>query len=156
MPILRPALRSLADHTPVAHRLRYLRLQPSRTYVSEASPPPDGQPRRTRSSLQRAVTFARYTGYFCLSSVFGVLVIGAGIFIHDAFTYSSKHIDRVPVSPLALHPELGGPKNLPLVSAQVDDDEDEEHEKIAQKPRLVIVGCGWGVRRLTHMPPLFY
>jgi hypothetical protein len=60
------------------------------------------------------------------------------------------------VSPLALHPELGGPKNLPLVSAQVDDDEDEEHKKMAHKPRLVIVGCGWGVRRLTHMHPLFY
>jgi NADH dehydrogenase len=77
--------------------------------------------------------------------VFGVLAIGAGIFIHDAFTYSEKHVDRVPVSPLALHPERGGPKNLPIVRVQVDDEQDEESKKLAGKPKLVVVGGGWGV-----------
>ena len=87
----------------------------------------------------------KYTSIFCLSSVFGVLAIGAGIFIHDAFTYNDKHIDRVPVSPLALHPESGGPKNLPIARVYVGDEEDEESKKLAEKPRLVIVGGGWGV-----------
>ncbi|KAF8350507.1 hypothetical protein F5887DRAFT_913519 [Amanita rubescens] len=54
------------------------------------------------------------------------------------------HLDRVPVSPLALHPEKGGPKNLPVVRVQVDDEENEEARKSAQRPRLVIIGGGWG------------
>lgn len=45
------------------------------------------------------------------------------LFIHDAFTYTSKHAERVPVSPLALHPELGGPKNLPIAKVLIDDDD---------------------------------
>ncbi|KAJ7632866.1 hypothetical protein FB45DRAFT_792141 [Roridomyces roridus] len=101
-------------------------------------------PRPRTSSLRRAITAARYTGYFCLSATAGVLAIGAGFFIHDAFTYNEKHVERVPVSPLALHPETGGPKNLPVVRVLVDDEEDEEHKKLAHKPRLVIVGGGWG------------
>jgi NADH dehydrogenase len=80
-----------------------------------------------------------------LSSAFGVLAIGTGIFVHDALTYSYKHADRVPINPLALHPENGGPNNLPVVKALVDDDDDEENRKLAKKPRLVIVGGGWGV-----------
>jgi NADH dehydrogenase len=101
------------------------------------------------SYLGRSLTVARYTGYFCLSATVGVLAIGAGFFIHDAFTYNEKHVERVPVSPLALHPEAGGPKNLPIVRVLVDDEEDEEHKKLATRPRLVIVGGGWGVRVIT-------
>ncbi|KAJ7905837.1 pyridine nucleotide-disulfide oxidoreductase-domain-containing protein [Mycena olivaceomarginata] len=83
-----------------------------------------------------------FTSVYLLSSVF--LAIGAGFFVHDAFTYNEKHVERVPVSPLALHPETGGPKNLPIVRVGVADEEDEEHKKLASKPRLVIVGGGWG------------
>jgi hypothetical protein len=118
-----------------------------RSFVSEipptSTPPPHQRPR----FLRRAIAIGRYSGYFLLSSAFGVLAIGAGIFIHDAFTYSDKHLDRVPVSPLALNPERGGPKNLPIVKVMVDDEEDEENVRIAEKPRLVIVGGGWGVCR---------
>jgi hypothetical protein len=104
-------------------------------------------PKRSASSyFSRTLTAARYTGYFCLSATVGVFAIGAGFFIHDAFTYTDKHVERVPISPLALHPELGGPKNLPVVRVLVDDEEDEEHKKLASKPRLIIVGGGWGVR----------
>lgn len=74
-----------------------------------------------------------------------MLAIGAGIFVHDAFTYTDKHIDRVPVNPLALNPEKGGPNNLPVVKVMVDDSDDEENKKLSEKPRLVIVGGGWGV-----------
>ncbi|KAG6844138.1 hypothetical protein H0H87_009525 [Tephrocybe sp. NHM501043] len=97
-----------------------------------------------RKPFHRAKVAARYTSYLVLSSVFGVFVIGAGILIHDAFTYTEKHVDRVPVSPLALHPERGGPKNLPIVRVQVDDEQDEENVSLAEKPKLVIVGGGWG------------
>ncbi|KAJ6525745.1 hypothetical protein B0H19DRAFT_971188 [Mycena capillaripes] len=96
------------------------------------------------SFLKRTVTAARYTGYFCLSATVGVFAIGAGFFIHDAFTYNEKHLERVPVSPLALHPETGGPKDLPVVRVLVDDEDDEEHKKLATRPRLVIIGGGWG------------
>ncbi|KAJ6597216.1 pyridine nucleotide-disulfide oxidoreductase-domain-containing protein [Mycena vulgaris] len=101
-------------------------------------------PKRPASYVARTVTAAKYTGYFCLSATVGVFAIGAGFFIHDAFTYSDKHIERVPISPLALHPEVGGPKGLPIVRVLVDDEEDEEHKILATKPRLVIVGGGWG------------
>jgi hypothetical protein len=101
-------------------------------------------------ALQRAKTVARYTGYVGLSAVAGVLLVGAGLFIHDAFTYSDKHVGRVPVSPLALKPELGGPKNLPVVRVQVDDEEDEENIRLAEKPKLVIIGGGWGVSTLSN------
>lgn len=99
-------------------------------------------------AFRRLRTTARYTGYFALSSVFGVLALGTGIFIHDAFTYADQHMDRVPVSPLALHPERGGPKNLPIVRVQVDDEQDEENIRLAGKPKLLILGGGWGVS--TH------
>jgi hypothetical protein len=81
-----------------------------------------------------------------LSATTGLFALGAAIFIHDAFTYTDKHIERVPVSPLALHPERGGPKNLPVVNVLLADEEDEDFRKLNEKPKLVIVGGGWGVR----------
>jgi hypothetical protein len=104
-------------------------------------------PRRTVSTqpLRKLRTSAKWVGAACLASAAGVVGIGAVILAHDAFTYQDRHVDRVPVSPLALHPESGGPKNLPVVCAQVDDEQDEENRRLADKPRLVIVGGGWGV-----------
>ncbi|KDR73557.1 hypothetical protein GALMADRAFT_251296 [Galerina marginata CBS 339.88] len=102
------------------------------------------EPPKTSSYVQKSKVVAKYTGLLCLSSVFGILVVGAGILVHDVFTYSDKHVDRVPVSPLALNPERGGPKNLPVARVLVDDEEDEEAKLLAEKPRLVIIGGGWG------------
>ncbi|ORX57479.1 nucleotide-binding domain-containing protein [Hesseltinella vesiculosa] len=48
------------------------------------------------------------------------------------------------VNPLALHPERGGAKNLPIVSHQLDDYVMEK-----SKPRLVIIGSGWGAVSLV-------
>ncbi|KAH7910637.1 nucleotide-binding domain-containing protein [Hygrophoropsis aurantiaca] len=111
-------------------------------------------PRPRSTALRRSLTAAKYTAYALLSGTFGVLAIGAGIFIHDAFTYTSKNIDRVPVSPLALHPERGGPKDLPVVRVLVDDEEDDEAKKLSAKPRLVIIGGGWGaISALQSMNP---
>jgi hypothetical protein len=99
----------------------------------------------TSKFSSRSVKAAKYTGLLCVSTVVGVTVITAGILLHDMFTYTDKHVERVPVSPLALHPERGGPKNLPVARVFTDDEEDEENRKLATKPRLVIIGGGWGV-----------
>lgn len=56
-----------------------------------------------------------------------------------------QHIEGVPVAPLALRPERGGPKNLPITKAYLGDLE-EENKDVKNKPHLVIVGGGWGVR----------
>jgi len=132
----------------------YRVLQPIRSFTST---PKVGDVQRQRSrAFRRTVTFCRYSGYFLLSSAFGVLAIGAGIFIHDALTYTDKHIDRVPINPLALHPENGGPNNLPVVKALVDDDDDDENRKLAEKPRLIIVGGGWGVSPNLYVNQILY
>ena len=134
------------------YEIRFHALQPVRLFAS--TPKVGDVPRQRSRILRRTVTFFRYSGYFLLSSAFGVLAIGAGIFIHDALTYTDKHVDRVPINPLALHPKNGGPKNLPVVKALVDDDDDDEHRKLAEKPRLVIVGGGWGVSPKSYIPPV--
>lgn len=98
-----------------------------------------------RPFLHRTRQVLRWTGYTVASTVLGLTLITGAIFVHDAFTYTEAHVDKVPVSPLALSPETGGPKNLPVVSAFLSDIEDPENERINQKPRLVVVGGGWGV-----------
>ena len=100
---------------------------------------------------RRAKAGAKYTGLFTLSTVGGVGALAGGILIHDAFTYNEKHADRVPVHPLALSPERGGPKNLPVVRIQVDDEEDDEAKRLLTRPKLVIVGAGWGVRAFSSV-----
>ena len=65
--------------------------------------------------------------------------------MHDAFSYNERHIDGVPVSPLALCAQIGGPKNLPIAAKFLRDEEDDEMKKLGDKPRLVVVGGGWGV-----------
>lgn len=113
-----------------------------RHYVS--LPPP-----QSTSLFQKSKTAAKITGFLCLSSALGIVVVGTGILAHDAFTYNDRHVDRVPVNPLALHPDHGGPKNLPIARVLIDDEEDEEAQLLAAKPKLVIVGGGWGVRDFT-------
>ena len=56
-----------------------------------------------------------------------------------------KHVEGVPVAPLALRPTTGGPKNLPIAKSYLSDIEDEENVELSKKPHLVIVGGGWGV-----------
>ncbi|KAF8559689.1 nucleotide-binding domain-containing protein [Imleria badia] len=110
------------------------------------------EPRPRPRFLRRSLLVAKYTSYLVLSATAGLFALGATIFIHDAFTYTDKHVERVPVSPIALHPERGGPKNLPVVNVLLADEEDEEFRKLNEKPKLVIVGGGWGaVSVLQHL-----
>ncbi|GMK55424.1 hypothetical protein CspeluHIS016_0204800 [Cutaneotrichosporon spelunceum] len=93
----------------------------------------------------------------CMAVLVGSVVIFLAILIHDAFTYNQKHIDRVPVNPLALSPRRGGPKNLPIIEVNIDDKESDEKAKCSGKPRLVIIGGGWGaVSILKTLPPAAY
>lgn len=80
------------------------------------------------------------------SVIFGAVLIVGCILIHDMFTYSDRHVDRVPSNPLSLHPRRGGPKNLPIIEVNLDDEEDETKVAIGKKPRLVVIGGGFGVR----------
>ncbi|MBW0486310.1 hypothetical protein O181_026025 [Austropuccinia psidii MF-1] len=73
-----------------------------------------------------------------------------GLLAYDATTYSEKHIDRVPVQPLALNPSRGGPKNLKVARLLVGDEEDPEIAKLGDKPKLVIIGGGWGAMGLIN------
>lgn len=107
------------------------------------APPPPPPP---KSPVLRRLRLIGRTGiYLVFSSVLGIGVLVGGVFLHDVFTYTNLHVDRVPVNPLALNPELGGPKNLPIARVNISDEEDEETRTLAEKPKLVIVGGGWGV-----------
>lgn len=80
----------------------------------------------------------------------------AGFFIYDSTTYkeSSVTFGDCRVSEAALSPRRGGPKNLPVVEALLDDDENEEARKRKTKPHLVILGSGWGsVALLKQLNP---
>jgi NADH:quinone reductase (non-electrogenic) len=138
------ALRRIEAHSRLSPRgVRFLSASPSPT-----SPGPSQFSRYGRKA-------AKYTAFTCFSAVLGLSVVIGGVFIHDVFTYSDKHIDRVPVSPLALHPELGGPKNLPVASVLVGDEDDGAQMLVMDRPKLVIVGGGWGVRLIPFICAVF-
>lgn len=122
---------------------------PYSTSAAGPTPPPPGTPPppppKGNIIVRYTKTAFRWTALLAGSSVVGLLVLTGGIFVHDAFTYSERHAEKVPVSPLALNPELGGPKNLPIAKVSMSDDENDEYRKLAEKPRLVILGSGWGV-----------
>ncbi|KAJ2898223.1 putative mitochondrial nadh dehydrogenase protein [Zalerion maritima] len=85
-----------------------------------------------------------------------VLVLGigvAGFFLYDASTYKEEaELADINVSDLALDPRRGGPKNLPIAEVLIDDNDNEEMEKQQEKPKLVILGGGWGsVALLKHL-----
>jgi NADH dehydrogenase len=75
-------------------------------------------------------------------------IVGVGIiafFIYDASTYKedATHSD-INISALALQPRRGGPKNLPIAEVYIDDDESEVSRRTSEKPKLVVLGGGWG------------
>lgn len=68
-----------------------------------------------------------------------------GLFIYDATTYREEpSIQDCTVSELALSPRRGGPKNLPIAEHLLDDNDSEAKKAQQDKPRLVILGTGWG------------
>lgn len=77
-----------------------------------------------------------------------VTVASAGIvgfFLYDASTYREDLSQRnIEISDLALILRTGGPKNLPIAEVLMDDEDDDEMKHQMNKPRLVILGGGWG------------
>ena len=112
-----------------------------------------GAPLPQRKS--RLLNFTYRTAAWFGSAV-GVLGVGVvGFFLYDASTYKShaSHYD-ISVSQLALNPRRGGPKNLPILEVMIDDDDDEERRRQKDKPKLVILGGGWGsVALLKELNP---
>lgn len=92
-----------------------------------------------------------WCGFFIISS--GVVVIA--FFIYDASTYrEGPSAEDVPVSELALNPRRGGPKNLPIADVLLGDDDSDAMQAQKDKPRLVILGTGWGsVALLKNLNP---
>ncbi|EWC45379.1 hypothetical protein DRE_00778 [Drechslerella stenobrocha 248] len=89
-------------------------------------------------ALVRTLTIFGFVG-----AVFGSALVC--FFVYDATTYREEfNAPDVPVSELALNPERGGPKNLPIARVLVDDDESDGQLTCKHKPKLVILGCGWG------------
>ncbi|KAF2205472.1 hypothetical protein GQ43DRAFT_468141 [Delitschia confertaspora ATCC 74209] len=106
----------------------------------------------SRSKLVRiAYRTAAGLGFFALG--LGGLVVA--FFIYDYTTYAEgPSAEDIPVSQLALNPRRGGPKNLPIAECFVDDDESQEARRQQGKPRLVILGTGWGsVSLLKQLNP---
>ena len=95
--------------------------------------------------------FFAYAGGFVLVS--GGLVIA--FFIYDASTYREDlSYTDIPVSEHALQPKRGGPKNLPIAEVLVSDDDCPENSQAKGKPKLVIVGSGWGsIALLKNLNP---
>lgn len=66
-------------------------------------------------------------------------------FIYDASTYrEADPLGDCPVSEVALSPKRGGPKNLPIANVLLDDEATAEFAAQKDKPKLVILGTGWG------------
>ncbi|KAK4232418.1 putative mitochondrial external NADH-ubiquinone oxidoreductase 2 precursor [Podospora fimiseda] len=109
-------------------------------------------PRRLKLVIQRSLAWLG-------SSVLFVSLGVIGFFIYDATTYVD-HISasgdlRIPH--LALNPRRGGPKNLPILEEYLDDEDDEVRKQQKDKPRLVILGGGWGsVALLKDLNPDHY
>ena len=97
---------------------------------------------------------AAWTGIFFVVS--GVLI--AGFFAYDATTYTHPNSKlELAVSEAALSPIRGGPKNLPIAEILVDDEDSPDKEKQKSKPKLVILGTGWGsVAMMKELNPLDY
>ncbi|KAL8653759.1 MAG: hypothetical protein Q9210_001911 [Variospora velana] len=98
--------------------------------------------------------FFAYTGGFII--VVGGLVVG--FFIYDASTYREDlSYTDIPVPTEALYPRRGGPKNLPIAETLVDDEDCPENTRAKDKPKLLILGSGWGsVALLKQLKPEDY
>ena len=119
---------------------------------------------RSTSTKTRAKPKSRISRF--LLSVFaytgGFIVICGGFvvafFIYDASTYREDlSFSDIPVSVSALNPRRGGPKNLPIADVFIDDDDCPEMKSQRDKPKLVILGSGWGsVALLKTLNPSDY
>jgi ketol-acid reductoisomerase len=58
------------------------------------------------------------------------------------------------IHPSALEHSRGGKKNLKIAMFLVDDEDDAEAKRLLSKPKVVVIGGGWGgVAFLQHLKP---
>lgn len=101
--------------------------------------------------------------FYRAAAWFGIFTVVSGVlvfafFAYDATTYAPPDgkFDCA-VSEAALFPRKGGPKNLPIAEVLVDDEEDEDMSQQRYKPKLVILGTGWGsVAMMKELNPKDY
>ncbi|CDZ98411.1 64 kda mitochondrial nadh dehydrogenase [Phaffia rhodozyma] len=115
------------------------------------SSPPSIEPASNKNNAFTRSIIVRILARLVFSSVLGICVVTGVILGHDALTYGTTHVEKVPVHPLALKPETGGPRNLPILARDISDmEKDRSRHNVdsmgveTEKPRLVIVGGGWG------------
>lgn len=132
------SIRCRPRHTPfLEHALsRPLFRQQTSRYVS-------GKPLPQRRS--RLLNFLYRSAAYLGGSILFVGLGVVGFFAYDASTYREDlSYKDIKVSKLALTPRIGGPKNLPIAEVQIDDDDCADMQKQKDKPKLVILGAGWG------------
>lgn len=93
-------------------------------------------------------------GVVC-GSIGGLIVL---FFIYDYNTYPEHEvIDNLVVPELALNPMRGGPENLPILQQHLDSFDTDDKEGSRHKPKLVVLGSGWGsVAVLENLDPNDY
>jgi NADH:ubiquinone reductase (H+-translocating) len=112
-------------------------LSPFQLRLLSTKPPPEQRGRAVRFLYR----FFAYTGLFILASTGLVFAF----FVYDATTYKDNATAcDIPVCEQALSPKRGGPKNLPIASVLVDDEDSPEMAAQRDKPKMVILGTGWG------------
>ncbi|KAH7163573.1 hypothetical protein B0J13DRAFT_39119 [Dactylonectria estremocensis] len=112
-----------------------------------------GKPLPQRKS--RILNFC-YRGAAWLGTTLTIFGIGVfAFFVYDASTYQDHPIQGdIDVSKVALQPRRGGSKNLPVAEVYIDDNDSEDKRRLKEKPRLVILGGGWGgVALLKELNP---
>lgn len=140
--LLTPQCLRTISHKPFPSRLPRTSTIPPATFFTGTRRLISTKPLPERGPLFRFLYRSlALTGGFILAS--GGLVLA--FFIYDATTYREDlSFSDIPVSNLALNPRQGGPKNLPIAEVLVDDDDCEENIRQKNKPKLVILGSGWG------------
>ena len=120
---------------PQVSRTNYLR------HASTGTKTDDKEPSKSSRLVKYAYKAFAFSGFLLVSGTGLILAF----FVYDASTYRHdlSHED-IPVSLRALNPRYGGPKNLPIADVLVDDHDSEAKMEQKDKPKLVILGTGWG------------
>lgn len=143
------------------NRYGYTPAQSLRCFSTSKSLQKDTQPASQKPLKSSIASFSlKFVKFFIFlggSILLTVTLFVLGFFVYDFTTYNQQGIaDQGPIQvpSLALRPEKGGPKNLPIYEAPLDQYDSSEKQERSHKPRLVILGCGWGsialLKKLYH------
>ncbi|KAK9460936.1 pyridine nucleotide-disulfide oxidoreductase-domain-containing protein [Lipomyces oligophaga] len=136
----------------------YRQFSTTKQLQTEAEPVSSTAPEPTPSLAYRVLRLVKLTIYSLGAIGATVLILVAGFFVYDSSTYKDlDDSEDVEISELALNPRIGGPKNLPILERYLDDEDCDVHKLSMSKPRLVILGSGWGaVALLKNIYPTDY